>query len=291
MTGLQTSTHPYLGIYTKCFLWQTDHFNIWIDSGLRSGWEPLLPLLSDRRHNVLLLTHGHWDHIGGVHLLREHGGTVYGHPADRPLLTDLEWHWQLLFGQFREDFSLPAARESTFRASVEAPADLDQPVAEGDMLCFDQLRFRVLETPGHSRGSVCYLEEGSKTLFTGDALMGNGFFGGTPQIEDFPRYLASMDRLESISVERVLTDHTPEHAGRELAALARAGRDCALRMEQAVRAYVAAAPSRLRVGEAAAAIARAEGKNVGGGTCVSALAALRQMTEDPRARLCTEGYI
>ena len=145
MTGLQTFTHPYLGIYTKCFLWQTDHFNIWIDSGLRSGWEPLLPLLSDRRHNVLLLTHGHWDHIGGVHLLREHGGTVYGHPADRPLLTDLEWHWQLLFGQFREDFSLPAARESTFRASVEAPADLDQPVAEGDMLCFDQLRFRVLD--------------------------------------------------------------------------------------------------------------------------------------------------
>ena len=60
MDGLRTFTHPYLGIYTKCYLWQTEHFNVWIDAGLRPFWGEMEPLLKNGRQNVLLLTHGHW---------------------------------------------------------------------------------------------------------------------------------------------------------------------------------------------------------------------------------------
>ena len=185
MTGLQTFTHPYLGIYTKCFLWQTDHFNIWIDSGLRGGWEPLLPLLSDRRHNVLLLTHGHWDHIGGVHLLREHGGTVYGHPADRPLLTDLECTGNFFSASFGRIFPSPLPgkvpsvllwkhlRIWTSRWLREiCCALINYAFGPGDTGAFP---WQCLLSGG-----------GSKTLFTGDTLMGNGFSAGHRRLRTSP---------------------------------------------------------------------------------------------------------
>ena len=289
MDGLQTFAHPYLGIYTKCYLWQTETYNVWIDTGLRPNWEELDPWLTGGRKSILLLTHGRWDHIGGVERIRRHGGTVYGHEADRRHLTDLGWHWELLFGQFEKDFDLPPARKPTFWESVEA-SDLDVAVTDGMLLEFDRLRFRVIEIPGHSGGSVCYLEETTGTLFTGDGVMGSGFFTGTPQIENFPQYLQSMEKLKDLSVAVALTDHTEPVAGEDLAALLRESQDCANRMLAAVKAYVDT-ESAVTVGGAAKAIARAEGKNVGGGTCVSALAALAEMKHVPQAQACAKTYL
>lgn len=292
MDALKIFRQPYLGIYTTCFLWQTEHHNIWIDAGIREGWnDRMREYLSNGKQNILLLTHGHWDHIGGVAQIRKNGGVVYAHPQDRRHLTDLEWHWSLLFGQFEKDFDLPPERYSTFWRSVEAPSDLDRPVLDGERLIFDDLIFCVLAAPGHSAGSVCYLEEQTGTLFTGDAVMGNGFFSGIPQIEDFDDYMVSMERLKSISVSRVLTDHTDQIPGTELAGLAQTSQDCAERLLKAARARAAKqADGDLRLGDIAAAIAQAEGKAVNGGACVTAHAALRQMTNDPRARHCAANY-
>ena len=281
--------HPYLGIYTKCYLWQTERYNVWIDTGLRPNWEAMKSILQDGRKNVLLMTHGHWDHIGGVELIRQHGGTVYAHPADRKHLTDLEWHWELLFGQFAEDFDLPPARRVTFWESVEA-SDLDVSVADGDVLEFDELRFRVIGTPGHSGGSVCYLEESTGTLLTGDSVMGDGFFTGTPQIENYPAYIASMERLKAFEVKQVLTDHTDPLDGTELIPLLEKSQACAKRMLEAVHAYVQTSAD-ISVGGAAKAIASAEGKNVGGGTCVSALGALTEEKLVSQAQECAKKYI
>ena len=290
MTGPRTFTHPYLGIYTKCFLWEAETYNVWIDAGLRPAWDEMLPLLSNGKQNVLLLTHGHWDHIGGVSLIRRHGGTVYGHEADRRELTDPDWQWLWQFDQLKHDFDLPPARKTTFWGSVEPPMDLDRAVRDGDVLEFDELRFRVIEVPGHSNGCVCYLEESTGTLFSGDAIMGNGFFAGTPQIANFKTYHQSMEKVKGLAVRQVLTAHTEPVSGGELAALAKTSQDCAARMRRTVEAYVKQTDGPVTVREAAQAIARAEGKGVGGGTCVSALAALWQM-DDPRAKACASGYI
>ena len=281
--------HPYLGIYTKCYLWQTERYNVWIDTGLRPNWADMQEFLTDGRKNVLLMTHGHWDHIGGVELIRRHGGTVYAHPGDRRHLTDLEWHWELLFGQFAKDFDLPPARKTTFWDSVET-SDLDVPVKDGDMLRFDELQFRVIETPGHSGGSVCYLEESTGTLLTGDSVMGDGFFTGTPQIENYPAYIASMERLKAFEVKQVLTEHTDPLDGTELIPLLEKSQACAKRMLEAVHAYVQTSAD-ISVGGAAKAIAAAEGKNVGGGTCVSALGALAEEKLVSQAQECAKKYI
>ncbi len=273
---LITFTYPYLGIYTKSFLLSNSEYNVFIDSGLATGGEKLIPYLKNGKKNILLMTHGHWDHIGCNSLIKENAGTIYAAKRDKKMLEDYTWHWQLLFGQFEKDFDLPAARRTVFNESVGKAVGLDISVKDGDIFDFGDISLKAIATPGHSGGSICYFEENSKLLFTGDALMQDGFFSGTAQIERFDEYIKSMEKLKTIDAKTVLTDHTEPFSGEEIEAAAERSIDCAKRFLGSVESYSASTDTP-NVSDAAKAIATAENKNVGGGTCVSALGALNAL--------------
>ena len=126
---------------------------------------------------MILLTHGHFDHCTGVAGLLEKWPDlpVYIHEAD---VTD------------------SSGSELTFRRLDEKN---QRYYHEGDTLTVGGLTLRVMETPGHSRGSVCLLVEGQGVIFSGDTL-----FRGNCGRCDFPggdyramlRSLARLGRLE-----------------------------------------------------------------------------------------------
>jgi glyoxylase-like metal-dependent hydrolase (beta-lactamase superfamily II) len=270
---LQTITAPYLGIYTKCFLCKDKEYNVFIDSGLSANADLLTPILTNGRTNILLMTHGHWDHIGCNSLIKNNDGHIYAHPADSRMYEDHVWHWRLLFGQFEKDFDLPDTRKKAFWESIGESVGLDTAIQDGDILEFGSMSFRVIGIPGHSGGSVCYYEESSGVLFSGDGLIQDGFFGGTAQIERYDDYINSMEKLAEVGPKLVLTDHTEKMPGNRLRLAARTSIECAHRYLNAVERY-ANTTSSPSVSGAASAIAKAENKHVGGGTCVSALGAL-----------------
>ena len=104
----------------------------------------------------ILLTHGHFDHIAGGRALTEPGTRVFIHPLDEPMLSDPR---------------LNASRALLSR-EITGPAATDT-VRDGDILELAGLRFRVLHTPGHTPGGVCY--ETGEHLFTGDTLFHHGW--------------------------------------------------------------------------------------------------------------------
>ena len=165
-----------------------------VDGG--DGLEEVLRRLQARNLRVthLLHTHAHIDHIGDLGALRERaGGRAMLHPADLPLYRTLELqaHWIGL-------------------SQAPKVVDLDADLRDGDVIALGESRIRVLHTPGHTPGSVCFALDDT-TILSGDTLfagsIGRWDLGGT-SMEDI---VASIHRklLDYDDATRVIPGHGP----------------------------------------------------------------------------------
>ncbi len=141
------------GLGTNCYIISDDsgHAAI-IDPG--GDARRILSAVKDKNltADLILLTHAHFDHIMAVEELREAtGAPVCVGTGDAPMLADAQ-------------FNLSAMVYPTQTVALTA----DRLLVDGDMVSFGDASLTVLETPGHTRGSVCYLGDG--VLFSGDTL-------------------------------------------------------------------------------------------------------------------------
>ena len=103
---------------------------------------------------AILLTHGHFDHIWGLtKVLERYNVPVYMHADDFSMLTDPDINFATQFG-----IDIPS--RFTFSSPVA--------VKDKQVLKISELQIKVVHTPGHSKGSVCYITRGH--LFSGDTL-------------------------------------------------------------------------------------------------------------------------
>ncbi|AET57295.1 MBL fold metallo-hydrolase [Paenibacillus terrae] len=145
-------------LQTNAYLLQGDDPQraVIIDPGMNPG--PLLRAIESLKIEAILLTHAHFDHIGGVDEIRKAKGCpVYLHPLEQDWLTSPKLNGSLMW----PETSPPISTE---------PAEYD--LAEGQQLNLIGHTFKVFHTPGHSPGSVSFLC--GKDLFSGDVLFRQG---------------------------------------------------------------------------------------------------------------------
>ena len=174
---------PVGSYQTNCYMvWNEDSDTcVLIDPGYQP--EELLEQIRIKGKSLeaILLTHGHFDHVGGVkHIAAETGCRVY---------------------ICQEDLTLnPAITAGAIYYT--------HTYAEGDSVQAAGLAFQVLQTPGHTPGSVCLLCEDA--IFSGDTL-----FAGTCGRTDLPggsgkQIMASLKRLSQLQKDyQVLPGHGP----------------------------------------------------------------------------------
>ena len=139
----------------------------------------------------ILLTHGHFDHTTAVRPLLEKYPDVPVYIHEKDVTDQPPKHMDMMFSR------LPEHNQRYYK--------------EGDTLTLGSLTIRVMETPGHSEGSVCLLAEGEHVIFAGDTLFrcscGRCDFPGG----DYRKMLTSLSRLAALEGNwRVLPGHDME---------------------------------------------------------------------------------
>ena len=144
----------------------------------------------------ILITHGHCDHIDALAELAEKtGAEVFIHTLDAPKLTDSQMNLSNYFSDVLE--------------KPEDHYDKAVTVSDGDVITQDELSFKVLHTPGHTSGCVCYIID--DVMFSGDTLF-RGSIGRTDMPDGNYSVLSkSLAMLTEIEEDyRVLSGHGEE---------------------------------------------------------------------------------
>ena len=129
---------------------------------------------------AILLTHGHGDHIAAVADIKEkYNIPLYIGDGEEGLLKN------------------PSANVSAYFDQPIIAPDADFILKDEETIKFNSIEFKILSTPGHSPGGICYLNEKENLLFTGDTL-----FAGSIGRTDLPG--CSTEKLLSSIKEKIL---------------------------------------------------------------------------------------
>ncbi len=123
-------------------------------------WNDVSPVLRDSgcELKALLLTHGHYDHIGDAARIAKTGAPVYGHAADRAMFETPEM-----------------MRSYAYPPDIQLEGfSVDHWVEDGQSFEILGTSCEVRHVPGHCPGNVLFYFADLKTAFVGDALFAGG---------------------------------------------------------------------------------------------------------------------
>lgn len=172
-----------------------------IDAGSGFSWIAQAVEGLGIRVTHLLQTHAHIDHVGGLSEAKARWpeAPIVLHRAEMPVYEAAP-----IMGQM-------------FGMALDPLPEPDRFVEDGEVVEVGSLRFRVIFVPGHSPGSVAFVEEQQGVAFSGDCLFAGSIGRTDLPGGDYATLIRSLGKLcELPDTTRVLSGHGPETTvGRE----------------------------------------------------------------------------
>lgn len=156
-----------------------------IDTGCKHTSEDFVDFLKGQNLKLAVNTHHHEDHIGANHLVKQKFGLkIFAHPEAAPLINRVP-------------------RLNPYQETVWGYPDPSGVYPLSDTLETENLKFDVLETPGHCRGHVVLLEPGKGWCFSGDLFVSENQKVLRPD-ENIHEIAQSVKRLLDIKTHRLI---------------------------------------------------------------------------------------
>lgn len=202
----------------NCYLVRNENSAFLVDTGMtnaRHRLEIALDHLCSHPGDLklILLTHGDFDHIGNAAYLRhKFNAPLAMHKGDAGMLEngDMFWNRKVKSAILKKVFPLIIRMDKCEQCAPDILLE------DGDSLIQYGLDATVLNTPGHSTGSICILT-GSGDLFCGDLLTSSS---GSPKLNsmlyDVEAGHASLARLKALPIKMVYPGHGHPFAWKEL---------------------------------------------------------------------------
>jgi glyoxylase-like metal-dependent hydrolase (beta-lactamase superfamily II) len=196
--------HPIALDFVNAVVLDTPDGRVLVDTGLPFTTDTLLAELerTGGMPDLVVLTHAHGDHVGGLGALA--GIPVAAHGADADLLAE---------GKLARRMTPAPHAPDELREMVKGPLPTTDPIAvdirlaDGDVVPgFDAIT--VLHTPGHSAGHIALLwDHAGGVLVVGDAAANQGQLLPAPVAEDHELNEASLRRLAGLDFEVAVYGH------------------------------------------------------------------------------------
>ncbi len=166
-------------------------------TGLYSRWiiEKIQEVVPFKKIKQVLLTHEHYDHVGGVNdFVKAANGAAKIFAHERVVSKLMEG-------------------KSTFAEMIGGmmpKITIDVPLTDNQQVILGDEPFKVLFTPGHSIGSLCFYSKDQGVLFAGDTVFAHGGFGRYDfPGGDFDLLLQSIERLSDLNIRCLYPGHGP----------------------------------------------------------------------------------
>lgn len=171
-----------------CYFVKGSGQNVLIDTGM--GLADLRDVIPDQEVTALL-THSHWDHMGGARLFPK--VLILNHSYETTRLSK-GWLPTEMCGFETREFAVPVPSdfsEQTFQ--IQGVSSFDT-FTDGQKIDLGDKHLSVIHTPGHTPGSACFFLEEDGFLFSGDTLYPGPEYLHLPE-SSFADYKHSLERL------------------------------------------------------------------------------------------------
>ncbi len=186
---------------THCYLLEGDDWALLIDTGLGiCDISAEVKKLTDKPVTAVA-THIHWDHIGG----HKYYSDFYAHEAELNWLSgEFPLSMETIHGMVVDRCDLSNGYDvATYQFFQGMPTRV---LHDGDTIELGGREITVLHTPGHSPGHMCFWEDATGYLFTGDLVYKDTLFAYYPST-DPQAYLQSLEKIAALPARRVFPAH------------------------------------------------------------------------------------